>query len=135
MMSTVGFASTDLLEAKLKKVAADHNLVMKAADSVIALRRLTNAYHIIIGRLVERGLTKATIDTWIRGEEFQLDLATYWYGCDSGWKRMQRDERDWLNVFDREEELKTVPLLDEDFESIDGDGDVPVRVWNIEEDN
>ena len=131
-MPNVGYTNTADFEAKLKKVGADHNLTLNAVDQAIAARRLLDAYKIVVGRLVERGLTKAEADTWNRGEEFQLDIATYWYGADSGWKRMQRDERDWLNVFDREAELETVPLLKADYTAL-ALPDVAVRVWNIDE--
>lgn len=132
-MSTVGFTTTDKLEAKVKKLGAQHNLVLTGVDSTIALRRLENAYEIVIGALVNRGLTKAEADTWRRGEEFQLDIATYWYGCDSGWLRMQRDERDWLKVFNREAELATVVLLKADFTQLVSDS-IALKVWNVDDD-
>jgi hypothetical protein len=130
-MSTVGFTTTELLEAKLSKVAADHNLTFQAADSVIAARRLLNAYQIIVGKLIDRGMTLAAIATWSRGEEFQLDIATWWYGCDSGWNRMQRDDTDWLTVFKREKELDSVVLLDSDFAVI-AEKPVAVQAWDID---
>jgi hypothetical protein len=76
------------------------------------LRRLESAYDIIQGVLMKRGLTDVQISTWQRGEEFQLDIATYWYGRDSGWAGKADEERDWLLVFNREKELTDVPIVD-----------------------
>lgn len=76
------------------------------------LRRLESAYDIIQGALMMRGLTPVQVSTWQRGEEFQLDIATYWYGRDEGWGGKKDDERDWLTVFNREKELKDVPVID-----------------------
>jgi len=78
------------------------------------LRRLENAYDIIEGALLSRGLTVVQISTWARGEEFQLDLATYWYGKDEGWGGQLMEERDWLGVFNREKELETIPIVSND---------------------
>jgi hypothetical protein len=77
-------------------------------------RRLENAYDIIEGALLSRGLTVVQISTWARGEEFQLDLATYWYGKDEGWGGRFEDESDWIAVFNREKELETIPIVSND---------------------
>jgi len=76
------------------------------------LRRLESAYDIIHGVLLRRGLTTVQISTWQRGEEFQLDIATYWYGRDAGWAGKADEERDWLLVFNREKELNDIPIVD-----------------------
>lgn len=131
----IGYTTLETFEAGLKKVAANHSLTLNAADEDVAEQRLTNAYNIVLGRLIARGLDKAAADTWIRGAEFQLDIATYWYGISSGWLRQNTDERAWLEAFNREEELETVTLLDSDFEQLADGDDVPARVWNIEEDS
>jgi len=128
-MADVGFTTTAKLDAKLQLLLAGNHVV----DTTTSARRLAQAYNIILSRLIERGLAKASIDTWLRGEEFQLDIATYWYGCDKGWLRQQRDEKDWLSVFNREEELTTVPLVKTDFTSISTD-DVVAVVWDLEGD-
>jgi hypothetical protein len=127
-LSIIGFTATTKFEAKL-------GLLMGSGvvDSTAAARRLQNAYDTIVSRLVERGLSLAVVNTWKRGEEFQLDIATYWYGCDKGWMRQQRDEKDWLTVFNREKELATVPLIKTDFTSLSAGGDVAAAVWNIED--
>jgi len=84
----------------------------EATDSVHIARRLEDAYQEILGALVQRGLTVVQVSTWARGEEFQLDIATYWYCKDSGWGGKDPDTEDWTKVFDRREELKTIPILD-----------------------
>ncbi len=106
------FTTTEKLAAKLAKVAADNKLAFSAAEIVIYTRRLESAYDIILGALRARGLSAANVDLWQRGEEFQLDIATYWYGRDAGWGSRSDDEKDWLKVFDREEELATATILD-----------------------
>ena len=80
-------------------------------DSVVAARRLDQAYNIIEGALLTRGLTTVQISTWCRGEEFQLDIATYWYAKDCGWGGKLVEEVDWTTVFNREGELATVPIV------------------------
>jgi hypothetical protein len=99
---------------KLKKLAADHEMEFGKVDENVLVRRLENAYEIIKGALLTRGLTVIQISTWARGEEFQLDLATYWYAKDCGWGAKEKDEVDWTTVFNREEELMTVPLVSND---------------------
>ena len=111
-MATVHFTTDTLFAAKLAKVAADNKLEFNAAEIVIYTRRLENAYDIILGALRARGLSAANVDLWQRGEEYQLDIATYWYGRDAGWGSKADDEKDWLKVFDREEELATIIILD-----------------------
>jgi len=104
------FTTDAKFEEKIKKLAADHNLTLTAVDSIIALRRLDESYNEILGALMARGLTVAQIDLWDRGEEFQLDIATFWYCKDSGWGGKNVDEEDWTTVFDRRKELKKIPI-------------------------
>lgn len=85
-----------------------------SVDSSIALRRLENSYEEILGALMDRGLSVVEISTWARGEEFQLDIAIFWYAKDSGWGGKLVDEVDWTKVFDRREELKTVAIINND---------------------
>lgn len=111
---TVGFTTTTILEEKIKKLAADNNLELESEDSTVAARRLQEAYDVIRSVLLSRGLTLVQISTWQRGEEFQLDIATFWYCKDSGWGGKIIDEVDWTTVFNRLEELKTVSVMDSD---------------------
>ena len=133
-MAEVGFTDTDTFETKLKKLAADHDMTLTAADSTIAARRLQDAYNIILAALMARGLTKAQVDTWSRGTEYQLDIATYWYGRDSGWsKRTSMEEEDWLKVFDRAGELKDCVVIDDSGTILLSSGNVVARVMDLEE--
>ena len=83
-------------------------------DEIVAARRLEQAYDEILGTLMTRGLSAVQASTWARGEEFQLDIATFWYAKDCGWGGKIVDEVDWTKVFDRREELKTVSILNSD---------------------
>ena len=109
---TIHFTTIVSFTEKIKKLAADHNLDFATADTTIATRRLENAYDIIEAILVPRGLTPVQISTWSRGEEFQLDIATFWFCKDSGWGGKLEGEADWTTVFNREKELKSVAILD-----------------------
>ncbi len=108
----VHFTTTEKLTKKLAKVAADLNLEFEKDEVEIITRRLNSAYDIILSALLVRGLTAAQVDLWARGEEYQLDLATYWYGRDAAWGTKSGDEKDWVKHFDRTEELKTVAVVD-----------------------
>lgn len=110
-MAENNFTTTDKLEDKIKKLASDHRMTLSAQDSIEAARRLTQAYNEILGALLSRGLSKTQIDAWGRGEEFQLDIAIFWYCKDSGWGGKQADEEDWTTVFDRRKELLDIPVV------------------------
>jgi hypothetical protein len=115
-MSTVNFTTTEKLSIKLKKLAAEYNLDFNANDDTIIERRLSNAYEAIVSVLVPRGLTLVQISTWRRGEEFQLDIATFWYCKDCGWGGKDQDGVDWTTVFNRVKELDTVAIINNDGE-------------------
>lgn len=102
---------TALLTGGTNPAGTVEETIKGLGDNIIAARRLTNAYNVILGVLMARGLTKVQVDTWARGEEYQLDIATYWYCKDSGWGGKIVDEVDWTKVFDREKELKEITLI------------------------
>lgn len=85
-------------------------------DEAIAQRRLEEAYNEIMSKLIARGLTATQVSTWVRGEEFQLDIATFWLAKDYGWGGRDEDEIDWTKVFDRRAELDTVAVVNNDDE-------------------
>jgi len=114
MATTSHFTTVEKFEAKLAKLATNHSLDYSEADEVILTRRLEDAYNEILSALAARGLSVVQISTWARGEEFQLDIATFWYAKDSGWGGKLEDEIDWTKVFDRRAELKTVAVIDND---------------------
>jgi hypothetical protein len=108
------FTSTSMFELKLAKLAADNNLVFGNEDKTMLYFRLEAAYAIIQSALITRGLTDVQISTWNRGEEFQLDIATYWYAKDSGWGAKTFEEKDWTTVFNRVKELEAVAVISND---------------------
>ena len=126
-MATVHFTTSDIFKDKLAKLAADNNLDFSLEDEIVLDRRLENAYNAIEGVLLSRGLDLISISTWKRGEEFQLDIATYWYAKDSGWGGKAYDEKDWTKVFDRLKELATLPIISNEGEIL-ARGTGPVAV-------
>ena len=110
-MAYVKYTTTERFQEKLAKLSSDNKLDFTTEDTNVLQRRLVNAYNIIFGVLVSRGLTEIQISTWIRGEEFQLDIATYWYAKDSGWGGKSYDEKDWTKVFNREKELSIIAVI------------------------
>jgi len=133
-MATVGFTTTDKLEAQLEQ-AAGGNLALSADDLVIAQRALTEAYNTIIAALAKRGVGKSDADDWLQGEEFQLDIATYrFHVLRAQLRSTPAKDADWLNKFDRREELKTATLLDSSYEEI-GTTDGVADVWDLEDDD
>lgn len=111
-MSTVNFTTTEKFRTKLAKLAADHNMEFTPGDVEVLTRRLSDAYNEIASIMIGRGLSVVQISTWARGEEYQLDIATFWYAKDSGWGGKDFEEKDWTTIFDRRKELKTVAVLD-----------------------
>lgn len=106
-----------LLEINIDNLSGDGEYevaVSTKGRGAAILRRLESAYDIIQGALMSRDLSDVQISTWQRGEEFQLDIATYWYGRDVGWAGTAQEDRDWLLVFNREKELETVAVVNND---------------------
>jgi len=66
----------------------------------------TAAYQDVLGRLLIRGFTKAQVDSWDRGAEFELDIACYWALARGGAYSDYGNET--LRALDRREELDTV---------------------------
>jgi hypothetical protein len=113
-MATIHFTTTDKFKEKLSKLAANNNLTFESEDVKRLEQRLTEAYNEIEGALLVRGLSVMQISTWKRGEEFQLDIATYWYAKDCAWGGKAFEEKDWTKVFDRRMELTKVPIVSND---------------------
>jgi len=109
-----GFTTIDSFSQKLSAVAADHNIEWNSDNTTIMVRRLQQSYSEILDALMGRGLTGAQVDSWRRGEEYQLDIATFWYGRDYGWGSKVEEERDWIKVFDRRAELRTMSIFGTD---------------------
>ncbi len=112
--TTIHFTTLEIFVQKIKKVAADHEMKLTEVDKDTANRRLENAYDEIEGALMSRSLTVVQISTWARGEEYQLDIAMYFYCKDSGWGGRLEEETDWTTVFDRRKELVKIPIVSND---------------------
>ena len=89
-------------------------MTLTEIDKDVAQRRLESAYDIIEGALLTRALTTVQISTWARGEEYQLDIAMYFYCKDSGWGGKLAEETDWTTVFDRRKEPVEIPIVSND---------------------
>jgi len=134
MATTIGFTDTDTFAAHLKRAHAG-NLELSAEETAVANRRLQDAYNAILAALVKRGVSKTNIDLWVQGEEFQLDIAAYLYFVNSAQLRGgQGKGADWLDRFDRRDELADVTLVKSDGTKMAAD-DVPVEVWDLSEDS
>jgi len=132
MATTIGFTTDEALYAQIEKIA-DGNIVLSAADKAIADRRLRHAYNLIVAALVKRGVAKADVDAWADGADYQLDIATYFYVVNTAQVRQRPGDTDWLDRFDRRDELADVTLLDADGAEVAADEDVAVEVWELEE--
>jgi len=113
-ITVIHFATLGTFIKKIKKVAADHEMILTEVDKDTAQRRLENSYDEIEGALLSRGLSVVQISTWARGEEYQLDIAMYFYCKDSGWGGRLEEETDWTTVFDRRKELVKLPIISND---------------------
>jgi len=109
--TTVHFTTLEKLQRKISKLATDNNLVFNANDVEALTHRLESAYNEIEAVLMQRGLTEVQISTWRRGEEYQLDIATYWYAKDCGWGGKQIEDKDWTKVFNRAAELEKITIV------------------------
>lgn len=75
----MSFTTDAVLKPQLRdemKLAASENLVV-AWDTIITRSR-NAAYGCIVNAFLKRGYTKAQIDQWDRGIEFETDIAIWW---------------------------------------------------------
>ena len=72
----------------------------------IVRRSNVSAYQDIVSRLVARGFSKAQVDLWDRGAEFNVDIGLYWCLVKGGGLEAYDDK--FINKLDRREELDTV---------------------------
>ncbi len=77
------------------------------AAGVITSMHLS-AYQEIVGCLTERGFSKAVIDTWDRGAEFERALSLFW--CLTNLGGMHAYDDKFLKQFDRRKDLVTVQV-------------------------
>ncbi len=108
----MSFATDTELIARIEKIAADNREPLGVADHVLVARRNAQAYDTILAALRTRGVGKAQADLWVRGAEFQLDIATYWVLVDLFAAGAPHDKSDWVERYNRTGELAIVELLD-----------------------
>ena len=70
------------LAAQLK-VASESDVPAFFTNDILTRSNLA-AYQDILGRLLARGFTKAQVDSWDRGAEFQTAIALYWCFVNAG---------------------------------------------------
>ena len=69
-----------------------------------------SAYQDIVGHLLRRGFTKAQIDTWDRGAEFQKDIGLFW--CLVKGAGLHGYDDKFIRLLDRRKELDEVFIID-----------------------
>lgn len=114
MSTTIHFTTVEKFKDKIKVLVTSHDLKLDNSETTELRRRLSESYNEIEGALLARGISAVEISTWARGEEFQLDIATYWYCRSKGWGAKNTDEQDWVKPFDRRAELQTVAIVSND---------------------
>lgn len=75
------------------------------------------AYQEIVSKLAGRGYSKAQIDAWPRGAEFQRHIGLFW-SLTNGAGLHGYDDK-FINKFDRREELEEVQITDADGELVE----------------
>lgn len=116
------WATSKELEPRVIRVLSDNNYEPDEIDKEVINSSVEDAKNEIIARLRTRGYTIAQINTWSRQREFNLDIGTYYALNRTTYPR--DDEQDWIEFFNRAEELDEVELY-----TLDGDliepGDTP----------
>jgi hypothetical protein len=108
----MAFTSTAILATRL----ANHlKLAGGSADLAdfwtnIISDSLNSAYLDIVSALMARGYTKAQVDAWDRGSEFETDIGLYW--CLVKGAGLHGYDSTYIKLLDRRKELETVLLLD-----------------------
>lgn len=82
----------------------------------LAPKASSAAYWGIVSAFVKRGYTKAQVDVWDRGAEFQYDLMTFWAIVKGGVVTPSDYRTELLKYLDRRAELETVPLTEDGVE-------------------
>jgi len=64
--------------------------------------------------MLQRGFEIDVVDTWSERDAFALDIGVWLYAKRQGWDKNDEEDSNWLNQYNRIEELETVPLLLDD---------------------
>lgn len=104
----MAYSSLGEISDTLEQIFSDAQVDLTTEEIVVATKNLTVAQNIVESELTMRGLSGASLLTWIRGDEFVHDLAVFYtikdFGRDKDKKR--DDYSSWWAVFDRRKELK-----------------------------
>lgn len=117
----MAFITTNQLTTALAAVlnVAEASIPTKYSASIIAAAN-TAAYQQICAALIKRGYSKAQVDTWVQGAEFNTDIGLYW--ClvkGNGLDVIDAGAQATFARLDRRLELLDVELLDSDYAIID----------------
>lgn len=118
----MAWATSKELEPRVVRVLSDNNYDTDNIDKEIIDSSVVDAQNEIIARLRTRGYTLAQIMTWSRQREYNLDIGTYYALNRTTYPR--DDEQDWIEFFNRAEELDELELYTLDGTLIEP-GDTP----------
>lgn len=107
----MAWTNAELLEARVARILSDNNYESDTVDEEIISSCLEASKQEIITRLRNRGYSLAQINEWARQKEFHLDIGTWYALLRLGFQR--GDEEDWIEVFDRREELDDIIIVDD----------------------
>ena len=114
-MPAPGFVTDAQLQTALEAVLKVPAGSLATGDSAYWQGIVTDsnaaAYADILLALLARGLSLEQADTWIGGEEFQLDMGLYWSLVRGG--ALHSYDPTYVEKLDRRSELATVGLYDE----------------------
>ncbi len=119
----MAWATSKELEPRVVRVLSDNNYDPDEIDSAIINSSTEDAKNEVIVRLRTRGYTIAQINTWARQREYNLDIGTYYALIRLTFPR-EEEEQDWVEMFNRAEELDDAELFTIDGTLIEP-GDVP----------
>lgn len=114
MPSDYGWVTSDEIKDYVGAALKRAGLELKPEWDIPVERARKRAYWTIIDSFIKRGYSKAQIDQWDRGEEFQADLATYFSLLWMGVLNPDATSQNILKEVDRRPEL----VQDEDMNDI-----------------
>ena len=114
----MAWATSSELESRVARVLSDNNYDPDEVDEEIINSSTGDAKNEIVTRLRTRGYTVAQINTWARQREYNLDIGTYYALIRLTFPR-EEAEQDWVEMFNRAEELDDAELFTIDGELIE----------------
>lgn len=106
-MSTIGYTTTDALEARLEALLST---TLSATEKAVAAQALQDAYDEILTHLEARGVSLASITAWRLGLRFQLDIGVY-FVLDR-LRKLDPEERDRFNLISQLDNVAIVTSTD-----------------------